>query len=134
MGQWILPWHKALCDLAHDFGAYVHLHSHGNINKILPLILSTGVDMLDPFDIYESMDLVEFLVSNPDSRTVPVGGLHKFFFDWDRDKQDSYLVDLFKRAKENGRWMLMDTGGIPASVDKESYDFFIERLGDLSYI
>ena len=43
-------------------------------------MLETGVDMLDPFDIYESMDLVAFLESGA-AGTVPVGGCHKFFFE-----------------------------------------------------
>lgn len=128
---WILPWHTKLCSLAHDYGAWVHLHSHGNINKILPLVLSTGVDMLDPFDIYESMDLVGFLEIHKDSGTIPVGGCHKFFFDWDMDKQNEYLTCLFDRAKKAGRWMFMDTGGIPANLTREKYELFIERLGEL---
>jgi hypothetical protein len=130
--SWILPWHTKLCRLAHDFGAYVHLHSHGNINKILPLVLSAGVDMLDPFDIYESMDIVTFLETNKNSRTIPVGGCHKFFYEWERDRQNEYLTSLFKRAKKAGRWMFMDTAGVPENVDKETYDFLIERLGELS--
>ncbi|MFC1693875.1 uroporphyrinogen decarboxylase family protein [Candidatus Latescibacterota bacterium] len=128
----ILPWHKKLCDLAHDYGACVHLHSHGNINKILPLIHSTGVDMLNPFDIYESMDLIEFLENNPRGETIPVGGCHKFFFEWDRNTQNDYLTSLFKRAKKVGRWMFMDTGGIPETTDKETYDFFMRRLKELA--
>lgn len=131
---WILPWHKRLCDLAHEHGAYVHLHSHGNINKILPLVLTAGVDMIDPFDIYESMDLVAFLTEHPGTRTVPVGGLHKFFFEWDRDRQNDYLTDLFKRANKAGRWMFMDTGGIPEVTTKETFDFLINRLDELSRV
>ncbi|MHC4395772.1 MAG: uroporphyrinogen decarboxylase family protein [Planctomycetota bacterium] len=128
--QWILPWHKELCDLAHSYGGYVHLHSHGNINKILGLVLAAGVDMLNPFDTYESMDLVEFLRS--DTNTIPVGGLHKFFFDWDIDKQNKYLEDLFERAGKHGRWMFMDTSGVPETVEKNSYDFLMGRLRELS--
>lgn len=129
---WILPWHKKLCALAHDFGAYVHLHSHGNINKILPLVLSAGVDMLNPFDIYESMDLVAFLETHKDSKTVPVGGLHKFYYEWEKDKQNEYLTSLFERAKKAGRWMFMDTAGVPENVDKETYDFLMKRTEELS--
>jgi len=129
---WILPWHKKLCDLAHDHGAYVHLHSHGNINKILPLVLSAGVDMLDPFDIYEHMNLVAFIEANPDARCVPAGGCHKFFYDWDIDEMNEYLTILFERAKNAGRWMFMDTGGVPESLEKGKYDFLIERLAELS--
>lgn len=130
--QWILPWHKALCDLAHDHNAYVHLHSHGNINKILPLILTAGVDMLNPFDPYESMDLVEFLHSG--SAAIPVGGLSKSFFEWDIDEQNSYLKNLFEQAAKNGRWIFMDPGGIPGTVEKDTYDFLMERLEQLSKI
>lgn len=130
--NWIYPWHKKLCELAHEHGAYVHLHSHGNINKILPLLLSSGIDMLDPFDKEESMDLVEFLKTNKSTRTIPVGGLHKKFLEWDRDKQNDYLTFLFNRAKKAGRWILMDTGGISEKVGKGTYDFFMERIKELS--
>jgi hypothetical protein len=129
---WIFPWHKKLCDLAHEHGGFVHLHSHGNINKILPLILKTGVDMLDPFDLQESMDLVAFLEANPKTRTVPVGGLHKNFFTWKRDEQNQYLESLFSRASKAGRWMFMDPSGLPEIVDRDTYDFLLNRLFELS--
>jgi hypothetical protein len=130
--DWILPWHTRLCSLAHDHGAFVHLHSHGNITKILPLVVSSGVDMLDPFDIYESMDLVAFLASGA-KKPVPVGGCHKFFFQWDTETQNDYLTELFRRANAAGAWMFMDTGGIPETITKEGYDFVIGRLGELSW-
>lgn len=86
--------------------------------------------MLDPFDIYESMDLVTFLGQN--TNTVPVGGCHKFFFSWDRDRQNEYLTSLFFRANRAGGWIFMDTGGIPETIKKEDYNFVINRLGELS--
>ncbi len=127
----IFPWHRKLCDLAHDHNAYVHIHSHGNINKILPQILETGVDMLDPFDLNESMDLVAFL-EDGNHRTVPVGGFHKNFFSWDRDTQNEYLESLFERAKQAGSWIFMDPSGIGETIDKASYDFLMERLEELA--
>ncbi len=128
--DWILPWHTRLARLAHDHGAFVHLHSHGDITKIFPLVVSSGVDMLNPFDIYENMDLVAFLASGK-KKPVPVGGCHKFFFQWDMDTQNAYLDDLFKRANAAGAWMFMDTGGIPETITQEAYDNFIFRLGKL---
>ena len=131
--DWIQPWHKKLCDLAHDHGAWVHLHSHGNINKILEPVLESGVDMLNPWDIYESMDLIDFLSSPASDHTIPVGGCHKFFFDWERDKQNEYLTDLFDRAKKTGkRWMFMETGGIPEGTSRETWDFLVNRLDELA--
>ncbi len=127
----IKPWHTRLCRMAHEFGAYVHLHSHGNINTILPDILETEVDMLNPWDIYESMDLVRYLELGG-SRTVPVGGCHKFFFEWERAEQAAYLENLFERACRAGRWIFMDTGGVAETVNKETYDFVLQKLKDLS--
>ena len=132
--QWIYPWHKKLCCLAHEHDAFVHLHSHGNINKILPVLISAGFDMLDPFDLNESMDLVEFILSQKNSRTIPVGGLHKNFFEWDRDTQNNYLTSLFDRAKKAGRWVLMDPSGISETIDKKTYEFFMEKIKELAKI
>jgi hypothetical protein len=87
--------------------------------------------MLDPFDIYESMDLAAFLESR-NSHLVPVGGCHKFFFEWDRKTQDEYLTSLFSRAKKAGPWIFMDTGGISGNVTRERYDFLIGRLRELA--
>ena len=129
--EFIKPWHGRLTRLAHDFGAYVHLHSHGNINAILPDILETGVDMLNPFDIYESMDLAAYLESG-NHKAIPVGGCHKFFFEWERAKQEEYLEILFSKACAAGRWIFMDTGGIAETVTKEAYDSVIQRLDVLS--
>ena len=129
--DWIMPWHKKLCALVHDFGAYVHLHSHGNLKKILPLLLSTGIDMLNPFDKNESMDLVEFLSAFPDAGVVPVGGLHRNFFDWDEAQRSDYLTELFRTASKTGRWIFMDPGGIPSTVSKPEYDWLADQLARL---
>ena len=87
--------------------------------------------MLDPFDTYESMDLVSFMEAQPGSRTVPVGGLHKFFFSWGRDEQNVWLTSLFSRAKKLGRWIFMDPGGVPDGTTRETWDFLINRLAEL---
>jgi hypothetical protein len=129
--EWIMPWHKKLCGLAHEFGAFVHLHSHGNLQKILPFVISTGIDMLNPFDKNESMDLVDFLSAYPDAGVIPVGGLHRGIFDWDGEHRTEYLTSLFESAKKTGRWMLMDPGGIPGTVTKPEYDWFMDHLRKL---
>jgi uroporphyrinogen-III decarboxylase len=129
--EMIFPWHKKLCGLAHEYGAFVHLHSHGDINKILPKVLSAGFDILNPFDKNESMDLVEYL-NGKIAKTFPAGGLHKDFFLWDRNTQDDYLKSLFSRAKKAGRWIFMEPAGISEGTSLDSYKFFMERLRGLS--
>ena len=55
--QYFLPWHQALADVVHGYGAAMHMHSHGNINLVLDMIVGTGVDMLNPLDPTEGLDL-----------------------------------------------------------------------------
>ncbi len=54
--EFFFPWHKELADLCHSYRAYAHMHSHGNINKIMGKIVDAGIDMLNPCDPYENMD------------------------------------------------------------------------------
>ena len=46
--QYLLPRMKRLMDLAHEAGAYVWHHSDGAIREILPDLIETGIDILDP--------------------------------------------------------------------------------------
>jgi hypothetical protein len=127
----ILPWHRRLCALAHEHGAFVHLHSHGNIRRILPLVLSSGIDLLNPFDRSESMDLVSFLREYADSGVVPVGGLHREFFEWEEDTRRGYLHALFREAGATGAWVLMDPAGIPPSTSREEFLWFLQQAEEL---
>ena len=91
-----------------------------------PMVTVKGKPMLE--------HIVEFIKTNKNTGTIPVGGLHKHFFNWDRDTQNEYMTSLFNRAKKAGKWICMDTGGIPETVSKETYDFFLERIGELAKI
>ncbi|HEX9114493.1 MAG TPA: uroporphyrinogen decarboxylase family protein, partial [Anaerolineae bacterium] len=77
--QYFWPWHRALVELAHGYGAAVHMHSHGNINLVLDDIVATGVDMLNPLDPTEGMDLAGLADRYP--RLTLVGGMDKYLFD-----------------------------------------------------
>ena len=52
-----LPWYEQLVERVHRRGAFVHLHSHGNIAPLLPDLAAAGVDIINPFDWEENPDL-----------------------------------------------------------------------------
>jgi len=117
--EFFLPWHKKLADLCHQYGAYLHMHSHGNINKIIDDIADSGVDLLNPLDPCDGMDLPALKAKYNDRMTF-VGGIDKFFFEWDYDKQRDYIFALAKNA--DGGFILMDSGGVPENVTKEQFE------------
>lgn len=46
--EFLLPRMKRMMDLAHGAGAYVFHHSDGAVRSILPMMIETGIDVLDP--------------------------------------------------------------------------------------
>ena len=65
-------------DLCHSYGALVHMHSHGNINKIIRDLYDIGIDILNPLDPYDRMNIVELIEKYGDMITF-VRGINKFF-------------------------------------------------------
>ena len=129
--EFFFPWHKELADLCHSYGAYVHMHSHGNINKIIGKIVETGIDMLDPMDPYENMDL-ELLKEEYGDRITFVGGLNKFFFEWNEEKMEEALKDVLSTGRKGGGYIFMDSSGsMPENLSKEKFDFYMNLSKEL---
>ena len=117
--EFFLPWHKRLADLCHAHGAYLHLHSHGNINQIMDDIAESGIDLMNPLDPCDGMDLPAVKRKYGDKMTF-VGGIDKFFFEWDAEQQRAHIFDLAEKA--GGGFVLMDSGGVPENVTREGFE------------
>ena len=126
--RYFRPWHAALAEICHRYGAFLHLHSHGNINLIMKDLYEIGVDILNPLDPYENMDLSE-LADRYGDRITFAGGLDKFFFDWSPEEQQAFLENLFVKVKKG--FFIMDSGGIPENVTREGWKCFEEAKAAL---
>ena len=122
--RFIYPWHKQLCDIAHAHGAVVHLHSHGAIQAVLPDLVHAGFDILNPLDPDDNMPYDDVRAAVGD-KVVLCGGMDKHFFDWDADTQTQFLTALINRTRKHGRFILMDSGGIPETCTREAFDRFL---------
>jgi uroporphyrinogen decarboxylase len=127
-----LSYHCELAGLCHSYGAYSHMHSHGNISKVFPMIVEAGIDMINPCDPYEFKDLLS-LKEEFGSRITLVGGLDKFFFEWGYPEMKDFLFHLIKTGKKHGGFILMDSGGIPESITNEKYNYYREISREYRY-
>ena len=119
--RYFLPWHGALADVVHSFGSALHMHSHGNINRILDDVVGTGIDMLNPLDPTDGIDLADIRNRYP-KLTLVGGGIDKFVYDGPLDEMAARLrrsVELYGRA---GRFILMDPSGIVENTDNARYE------------
>ena len=48
--EFSVKYDKPIVDLIHDGGGRVHVHCHGQIRKVFPLLLKIGADVLHPFE------------------------------------------------------------------------------------
>ena len=53
----IYPWHLKAIELAHKYGAFVNMHSHGKIDTLIPLLVKAKLDMLNPVGPTDNMNL-----------------------------------------------------------------------------
>jgi len=124
------PYHAELAALCHSYGATLHLHCHGNIMKMLPAIISTGIDIINPFDPYEIGDISEIKERFGKKITI-CGGLDKFFFEFDREKMRAFLTRVIDIGRKGGGFILMDSGGVPENVTKETFSYYQQLSREL---
>ena len=115
------PWHRKVCERVHQLGGTVHLHSHGAITPILDDIAECGFDFVNPFDPEEGHDIEEVLRKYSEAFVV-CGGFSTSFWQLDSGKQEEYLDRMGELGRRYGRFIFMDSGGVPDTVSKEDYD------------
>lgn len=126
--EYFKPWHKKLCDRVHEMGATVHIHTHGAIQPILDDLVECGFDFINPFDPEEGWD-IEDVLKNYSDKFVVVGGFPTKFWYWNPEEQSTYLEKMAKLGREYGRFIFMDSGGVPEDVTREDF----ERISKVSY-
>ncbi len=119
------PWHKKLAKLCHNYDAYLNMHSHGNINKIMPLLVEAGIDILNPVGPFDNMDLGE-LKERYGDRITFMGGISKFIGKMGTEELKMHLKEVVETGSPGGGFILMSEGGIPDDMSREDFKFYLE--------
>ena len=64
-------------------------------------------------------------------KMVLCGGMNKHFFDWSKDEQVAHLREVIATGRKLGPHILMDSGGIPDSVQRPWFDGFLATSREL---
>ena len=119
------PWHKKLCQTAHEMGAQVHLHSHGGIVPLLDDLADCGFDFINPFDADEGFD-IEWILKTYADKFVVVGGIPTSFWSWDAQRQRSHLERIASLARKYGSFIFMDAGGVPENIKRSDFERILQ--------
>jgi hypothetical protein len=125
--KYFYEWHKKLFDLCHEYGAYVNMHSHGNINAILPLLVDAGVDILNPIGPTDKMNLKE-IKEKYGSKITLLGGISKFIGEMSKEELENHVGEVVRFGSKDGGYMTMSEGGIPYTMTHENFRFYLDTL------
>lgn len=129
--KYFFPWHKRAADLAHDYGKIAIMHSHGNINRLLPLMVETGIDVLDPVGPSDSMDLKQ-LKENYGDRISFMGGINRFIGQMSIGELKVHLEEVYRVGCRGGGFIPMEEGGVPQDMPYENFIKYVQLRRDLS--
>jgi len=121
----VYPWHRKAIELAHRHGAFVNMHSHGNINAIMPLLVEARLDVINPVGPSDNMDLKTLKKNYGDSITFQ-GGISKFIGEMDKEKLREHIMDRIAVGSPGGGYILSSEGGIPVTMSHENFRYYME--------
>ena len=129
--EFFLPWHRRLADLCHAHGAYVNMHSHGNINAIVGDLCDAGIDILNPVGPSDGMDLAQ-LKRRYGHRMTLMGGVSKFIGEMSRSELREHLEQVFRVGAAGGGFIAYSEGSIPINMTRENLAYYLQLRRELS--
>jgi len=120
----IYPWHKRIADLCHQYGAFCHMHSHGNINKIMAFLVKAGIDILNPLDPQDGMNLRD-LKDRYGKKMTFLATTTRSIENMSKQEIEELVKERINEGKPGGGFIL-HLGGITPNVDKEKFDFYLD--------
>lgn len=120
------PYHKRAVDWAHNRGIYAQLHSCGDVMTLLPDIVATGMDALNPLEVKAGMDAFKIKKEYGD-RLVLHGGINAVLW----NDKDAILEEIDRKVpvlKENGGFIFSSDHSIPNSVSLENMKAIVEEV------
>ena len=112
------PYHKKVVDWAHERGLVTELHSCGFIEPLLPDIVETGVEMLNPLEIKAGMDPFKLKTLYGDKLAFH-GGINAQLGD-NIELVKEEMKRIIPTMKEGGGYVFASDHSIPNSVSFEN--------------
>ena len=120
----IYPWHVKAIELAHKYGAFVNMHSHGKIDALVPLLIKAKLDMLNPVGPTDNMDL-KILKEKYGDKLCFLGGLSKNIGFMNAKELKEHLLDRLRVGSPGGGFILGSEGDIPVEMSVENFKMLL---------
>jgi len=119
------PGLKKLCDFLHDRGLFTILHTCGNVNVLIPDLIQTGLDSLNPLEVKAGMDLLE-LKKKYGRDLCLMGGIDARKMSADEETVAEEIRGKVMEAKRGGGYIFHSDHSVPDTVSLEQFRRIIE--------
>jgi len=114
------PGLKRLCDFFHDRGMFNVLHSCGDVTTLVPDIIATGFDCLNPIEVKAGMDLARLKKQYGDQLCL-MGGIDARKMSADPEVIEEEIRTKLTAAKRRGGYIFHSDHTVPDDVSLEQY-------------
>jgi uroporphyrinogen decarboxylase len=122
----IAPADRRRNDWFHEHGMQTILHSCGCVKGLIPSLIESGFDCLQPLEVKAGMDLRELKPRHGDSIAF-FGGINTMLMeDPDERKIEEEIRAKFAAAKPGGGYLYHSDHSIPTDVSFARYTFVME--------
>ena len=121
----VKPYHARAVKWAHDRGIYARLHSCGNIMGLLPDVIETGIDALNPLEVKAGMDS-KYIKDTYGDRLTLHGGINAV--KW--SDTEAIVAEIWEKVpylKQNGGYIFSSDHSIPNDVSLANMKLIIEE-------
>ena len=128
----VLPAHKLICDFFKSRGKRMILHSCGYVMELVPLLIETGFDCLQPLEVKAGNDLLA-LKRQYRGQLALMGGIDvRAMADPDPAVIEREIAGKLPLAKQGGGYIYHSDHSIPDNVSLSQYQrvrALVERYG-----
>ena len=123
----IQPSHARTFGYAHSHGLPVIVHSCGYVEQLLPGLIEAGIDCLQVIEVKAGMDLLK-LHRQFGRQIAFMGGIDvRTLYSNDHATIDRELQEKIPAVKEGFGYVLHSDHSIPATVEYDTYRYFLEK-------
>jgi uroporphyrinogen decarboxylase len=118
----IMPCQRAFCDVCHERGIRVMLHTCGQNMELVPLYVEAGFDVLNPMEVKAGMDIFALKRDYGDVLTLWGGIDVRAIADPDPSVLEREIMEKVTMAKQGGGYIFSSDHSIPENVSLQQYE------------
>jgi uroporphyrinogen decarboxylase len=119
-----MPGFTRLCRFFHARGIYCILHSCGNVQALIPDLIATGFDCLNPLEVKAGMDLLALKRDYGDALCL-MGGIDAPGMAGPPDRVERDIREKLSAARRGGGYIFHSDHAVPETVSLEQFTHIV---------